>query len=135
VLRDRVELVRAMFELWNAGDRDFAVLPEYVDPAIELESPFSSIVGEPYRGYAGIEQWTRDIDEQFVEWSISPYDVREVGVHVIAMVTVRGRGRSSNLVLQLPSAGVFNFAGDDRITHVRIYPDVHEALKAVGLKE
>jgi limonene-1,2-epoxide hydrolase len=51
------------------------------------------------------------------------------------MVTVRGRGRSSNLVLQFPSAGVFHFAGDDRITHVRIYPDVHEALKAVGLKE
>jgi hypothetical protein len=68
VSRDRVELVRAMFE----RDRDFAVLPEYVDPAIELESPFSSVVGEPYRGYAGIEQWTRDIDEQFIQWSISP---------------------------------------------------------------
>jgi ketosteroid isomerase-like protein len=135
VSRDRVELVRAMFEFWNAGDRDFAVLPEYVDPAIELESPFSSVVGEPYRGYAGVEQWTRDIDEQFVRWSISPDDVREIGVHVIAIVTVSGRGRSSNLALQFPSAGVFDFAGDDRITHVRIYPDVHEALKAAGLEE
>jgi hypothetical protein len=123
-----------MFELWNAGDRDFAVLPEYVDPAIELESPFSSVAGEPYRGYAGIERWTRDIDEQFVEWSISPDDIREIGDHVIAMVTVSGRGRSSNLALQFPSAGVFAFAGEDRVTHVHIYADVREALKAVGLE-
>jgi hypothetical protein len=55
VSQNRVDLVREMFGLWNAGDRDFSVLPEYVDPVIELESPFSSVVGEPYRGYAGIE--------------------------------------------------------------------------------
>jgi ketosteroid isomerase-like protein len=123
-----------MFELWNAGDRDFAVLPEYVDPAIELESPFSSVAGEPYRGYAGIEQWTRDIDEQFVQWSISPDDIREISDHVIAMVTVSGRGRGSNLALQFPAAGVFAFAGDGRVTRVHIYADVREALKAVGVE-
>jgi hypothetical protein len=38
VSEDRVELVRAMFRLWNAGDRDLVVLPEYMDPPIELES-------------------------------------------------------------------------------------------------
>jgi limonene-1,2-epoxide hydrolase len=50
------------------------------------------------------------------------------------MVTVSGRGRSSNLALQFPSAGVFDFASD-RVTCVRIYTDVHEALKAAGLEE
>jgi ketosteroid isomerase-like protein len=133
VSRDRVELVRAMFGLWNAGDRDFAALSEYVDPAIELESPFSSVVGEPYRGYAGIERWTRDIDEQFAQWSITPHEIREIDDQVIAMVTVSGRGRSSNIALQFRSAGVFDFARD-QVTRVCIYTDVHEALKAVGLE-
>jgi ketosteroid isomerase-like protein len=135
VSEDRVELVRAMLRLWNAGDRDFAVLPEYMDPTIELESPFSSVVGEPYRGYDGIEQWIRDIDEQFSQWSIAPDDVRESGDQVIALVTVSGLGRGSDLALEFPSAGIFDFAGDDRLTRVRVYRDVDEGLKAVGLEK
>jgi hypothetical protein len=51
------------------------------------------------------------------------------------MGTVSGQGRSSGLALQFPSAGVFDVASDDRVTHVRIYTDVHGALKAVGLEE
>jgi hypothetical protein len=47
-----LEAVRALLAGWNA---------------VELESPFSSVVGEPYRGYAGIEQWMHDLDEQFAE--------------------------------------------------------------------
>jgi hypothetical protein len=74
VSQDRVEFVRAMFRLWNAGDRDFALLPEYMDPAIELESPFHS-------------------------------------------------------------AGVFDFAGEDRLACLRVYRDVDEGLKAVGLEQ
>jgi hypothetical protein len=64
---DRVELVRTLIGRWNAGDHDPERLPEYVHSAFELGSPFSSVVGEPYRGYAGIEQWARDLDEQFAE--------------------------------------------------------------------
>jgi hypothetical protein len=33
----RVELVWAMIGLWNEGDRNFALLTEYLDPAIELD--------------------------------------------------------------------------------------------------
>ncbi len=43
-----VEIVRAFAEQWNAGVR--GVPTEVFDPAVELESPFSSVVGEPYRG-------------------------------------------------------------------------------------
>jgi limonene-1,2-epoxide hydrolase len=92
------------------------------------------VVGEPHRGFAGVERWTRDIDEQFVQWSITPHEIREIDDQVIAMVTVRGRVRSSNLALQFPSAGVFDLPGD-RVTCVRVYADVHEALKAAGLEK
>ena len=133
--RDRVEIVRVLFEIWNAGDHGVGIFPEYFDPAIELESPFSSVVGEPYRGYAGMERWVSDLDEQFTLWSISPHEVRDIGNRVIALTTVNARGRASNISLEFPSAGVLDFAADDRVTRVRIYLDVSEALKVVGLDE
>jgi SnoaL-like domain len=133
--QDRVELVRTLIGRWNAGDHDPEDLPEYVDTQFELESPFSSVIGEPYRGYAGLEQWARDLDEQFAEWSIGLDDIRQVGDQVITIATVDARGRASDITLQFRSASVFDFGSDDRIACVRIYLDVDEALKAVGLED
>jgi ketosteroid isomerase-like protein len=129
-----VEVVRGLIEQWNAGARDLERSLQHVDPAIELESPLSSLAGEPYRGYAGIERWIRDLDEQFAQWTINVDDVRPAGELVLAVVTINGRGRASGAPLEFDSASVFEFGGDDRVVHVRIYADVHEALKAAGLE-
>ena len=130
-----VELIRTLIAQWNAGDRHLERSYAYVDPAIELESPISSLVGEPYRGYAGIEKWMRELDEQFAEWAITVDDMRQVGERVVAIVTVSGRGRASGAPLEFASASVFDFGSDHRVMRVHIYPDVQEALKAVGLDE
>ncbi len=132
--RDRLELVRALFERWNTGDHGVEGFSEFFDPAIELESPFSSVVGEPYRGYAGMEQWVADLDEQFTLWSISLDQVREVGNRVLTLTTVRARGRASDIAFEFASAGVLDFGGDDRLIRIHIYLDVDEAIKAVGLE-
>src|SRR5436190_3522882 len=131
---DRVQMARGLIELWNSGDRSVGKFEQFLHPAIELESPLSSIAGEPYRGYAGMDGWVRDLEEQFVEWSVAVDDVRQVDDQVIAVVTVTARGRASDISLQFSSAGVFKFASDHRITRARIYPGVKEALKAVGLE-
>jgi hypothetical protein len=62
-----VEVVRAIFERWNAGDH--GVPREYLDPGVELESALSSVSGEPYRGHAGFRQWIRDLDERASIWT------------------------------------------------------------------
>jgi hypothetical protein len=129
---DHAEIVRAIIERWNAGDRRVESFSQYFDPAIELESPLSSVVGEPYRGYAGLERWTRELDEQFAEWRVSVDDLRQIGDQVIAIVSVNARGRASDIALQFPSAIVHHFGNDHRVKRVRIYPDVNEALEAVG---
>jgi ketosteroid isomerase-like protein len=130
---DHVELVRTLIEFWNGGERDLAKLSSYLDPGIELESPFSSLFGEPYRGYAGIEQWFRDIDEQFSEWSIVVDDQRQIGDRVIAFATVNARGRSSDAPAHFPAACVCDLGPDGRLTRIRIYLDVTEAQNVVGL--
>ena len=63
--QENVEIIRTLLALWNTGDRPSQDLSDYFRPEIELDSPFASVAGEPYRGYSGIEQWMRDIDEQF----------------------------------------------------------------------
>jgi ketosteroid isomerase-like protein len=128
-----VETVRARVDHWNAGVR--SLVTKYFDPAVELESPISSVSGEPYRGHAGIEQWARDVDEQFAEWQIDLDDVRETGNTVFATASIHGRGRASGIAFQLSPAIVACFGSDDRITRARIYLDVNEALKAAGLSE
>jgi ketosteroid isomerase-like protein len=132
--QQNVELVRVLVERWNSGDRSFRESEEHFDPAIELEGPFSSVIGEPYRGYAGMERWLRDNDEQFSEWRVCIDDVRDRGDRVIAIGTVNARGRVSGVALEFPSATVFDFQSDHRIRRVRIYSQIDEALKAVGLE-
>jgi hypothetical protein len=132
--QESVEVVRAVIERWNTGDRDVAGISAYCDPAIELHTPFSSVVGEPYKGYVGVEHWVRDVDDQFSEWRIEIDELRLVADRVLAIVTVAGRGRASGVALNFPSASIFDFASDNRVTHMRIYPDIDEALKAVGLE-
>ncbi len=133
--QENVELVRAMHALWNTGERRVDDLPVYVDADVELDSPFSSVVGEPYRGYGGIQQWMRDIDEQFAEWSIVPDELRDLGDRVVSIATIAARARTSGFATEFPAACVFDFAADGRVRRMHIYLDVSEALKAVGLEE
>jgi len=135
VSRENVEIVRELIELWDAVARDFGRFPEWLDPAIEVEGPLSSVSGEPYHGHAGVEQWVRDVDDQFAEWTFSPDEIRAVGDFVIATGTLHSRGRASGAVLQSLLTSVHKFDSDHRITRWHIYSDVHEALKAVGLEE
>ena len=135
--QENAEVVRALIEVWNTRDRGALArsLADYCDPAIELEGPLSSVSGEPYRGYAGIERWVRDLDEQFLEWRISIADVHRAGDQVIAVVAVDATGRASNVALHFASATVAQFGSDHRATRVRIYADVSEAFKAAGLED
>jgi SnoaL-like domain len=131
--QDRARRVGTLIELWST--RDFTRVPEFFDPGVELESPFSSVAGAPYRGYAGIERWIADIDQQFAEWSVAPQELRDAGDRVIAIAAIGARGRGSEVRLQFPAATVFEFAADNRVTRMRIYLDLREALADIGLEE
>jgi ketosteroid isomerase-like protein len=127
-----LEAVKGLIERWNAGDRD---VPADLDPAVELESPFSEVSGEPYRGYDGIREWARAIDEQFSEWRIRIDEMREVERKVLQIGAAHLRGRTSGVELDQPFALVAEFGTDHRITRVRIYTDIDAARRAMGLDE
>src|ERR1700719_556374 len=99
---ENVEIVRALAARWNAGVR--SVPTDLFDPAVELETPISSVAGKPYRGYAGVEEWIRENDEQFSVWRISLPDVREADGKVIAIGSVHARGRASGIEVDITAA-------------------------------
>jgi SnoaL-like domain len=129
-----IDLVWGLVERWNDGDRSSAVFAEHCDPAIELESPLSSVSGEPYRGLTGIERWLQDLDEQFSEWRLTLEEVREVDDRVLAIGKVSARGRASDIALEFRSALVGSFGTDRRVTRARIYADIDDALADLGLE-
>ncbi len=133
--QENVATVHAIVERWNAGVRDADAIVAYFDPAIELVSPFSSVVGEPYRGHAGIVEWTRDVDEQFSEWRLGLDDTREIGNAVLTWGSVHARGRASGVIVDFSAATIADFGADGRMTRLRIYLDLSEALAALGLEE
>jgi hypothetical protein len=115
-----VQRVRALLE-GKAGVLSFSYAATFFDLAVELESGLSSVEGAPYRERRGIEQWLRDIDEQFVDWRMDPDDVREADGRVIATGTVSGRGRGSGIPLQDSTAMVIDFGDSGLIVRARIY--------------
>jgi ketosteroid isomerase-like protein len=129
--QQNIEITRALYGRWNSGDRPDPA--KYCDAAVELESPFSSVVGEPYRGVGGVEEWMRDVDEQFSEWKVGVDDMRAVGDTVISIGSVQARGRASGISFDRPMAWVSVFGEDHRIMRLRIYVDIDEALRDVGL--
>ena len=133
--QENADVVRLLVARWNAGEHAPDAIADYVAPSFELESPFSTLAGEPYRGFDGIEEWRREIDEQFSEWRIDLEDVREAGDAVVAAGLVHGRGRASGIGVEFAAAVVAHFGGDGRIERMRIYLNTTEALKAVGLAE
>jgi hypothetical protein len=126
--KQNVDALRAFVERWNSGVREVPV--EDVDPDLVLETPFSSVSGKPYRGHAGVEQWLRDIDEQFSMWRIRLDEVRSAGDAVIALGSVHGKGRVSGIEFDQANALVAEFTPDHRLIRARIDLDVDAALSA-----
>lgn len=126
-----VELMRMLFERWNAGDH-LAPL-EHLDPEAELESPLSSVAGEPYRGVAGFNQWMHDLDDQFAEWRLTIDAARDLGNTVLAVGSIHLRGRASGIAFDQPAAWLADFGADHRFKRVRIFVDIDAAFAAAGV--
>jgi ketosteroid isomerase-like protein len=128
VAAEREKLIRDLFERWNHGDRE--VDPAAVDPDAEVHSAMTRAT---YRGYGGIKDWMAEIDDQFDSWHLSVEEMRDLsGDRVLALGTVRFRGRGSGVEFDQPIGWLIAFGGQ-RITEMRIFPDHAKALEAAGL--
>ena len=101
---------------------------------VKLETPMAA-VGGVYEGIDGIRRFLTDVEEAAPDFRIELDGVEEVdSKRVIAFLRFSSTGRASGIRLAAPLTNVYDLI-DGKISHVRIFLDRQEALKAAGLEK
>jgi ketosteroid isomerase-like protein len=129
--QENVEVVRATFEAWNAGDMD--AIREQYDPDIIARPP----EGVPEPGpYVGREAVIRFWEQQRETWDADALELIGDFIHAADRVAVRfiwhGAGHGPEMNFEM--TGVYTVR-NGKIRTAEFFRDHAEALEAVGLSE
>jgi ketosteroid isomerase-like protein len=129
---ENVRLVERAIAAINA--RDIKGYLACCTESVKLETPVAA-VGGVYEGIDGISRFFTDIEEAAPDFRLELDGVEEVdSKRVIAFLRMSSTGRASGLPMAPPTTNVYDLI-DGKISHVRIFLDRQEALKAVGLTD
>jgi ketosteroid isomerase-like protein len=132
--QENVERIRATFEAFIAGDRDFGaglLHPDVEWDSTDFEAPG---IGDVYHGIEGVREFWR---EWLAAWEAVQFDYQMVdaGDSVVVLLDQRMRGRSTGIELPLGKyAHIYTFR-DGLVVHWKVYMSQSEALEAVGLSK
>jgi ketosteroid isomerase-like protein len=134
-MRDKVEVVRRVFDAFNRRDVD-GLFAELATPDFEYYPAITTALdgGAGYRGRDGVEQFAADTRENWEELQALPEEFRDLGDRVVVFGRLQGRGKGSGVPVDTPSMNIFDFRGD-RIWRSRVYLDRADGLRAAGLSE
>jgi ketosteroid isomerase-like protein len=127
-VRDHEQVVRAIFDRWNAGDRELP--PDEIHPDAVVHS---AMTGNTFKGADGIREWMEEIDEQFDDWRLTIEEVRDVSAdRLLVLGGVHFRGRSSGVEFDQPMGWLYEFEGDRAIA-LHNFTGHDAAIEAAGL--
>ena len=136
--RENVEVVRRLYEAFNAGDYEMSL--ELMAPDIE----YHELEGMPgARGMVGVyhgrEELARWFGEFLSEWEpgfqSEPAEITELeDGRVVVVETWRGRGAQSGAEVQANAVALYTIRGG-RITHIRYFSTKAEAVEAAELRD
>jgi ketosteroid isomerase-like protein len=134
-MRDKVEVVRRVFDAYNRRDVD-GLFAELATPDFEYYPAITTALdgGAGYRGRDGVEQFAADTRENWEELQALPDEFRDLGDLVVVFGRLKGRGKASGAPVDTPTVNIFDFRGD-RIWRSRVYLDRAEGLRVAGLSE
>jgi ketosteroid isomerase-like protein len=129
---ENAEVVRRVFEHWEAGD--FRGARAMFDD--ELVTRRLAPLPDPstWRGHEGLRDALAGWLEIFGEFSVKAEEFIDAGEYIVVRVLEEGRGTGSGT----PVAGVFWFVyglRDRKIVTLDWYTERRQALEAVGLRE
>src|SRR3954453_2986266 len=127
--QENVEIMRANFEAWNAGD--MGALREYFDPDVIMRMP----EGWPEPGpYVGREAVMRQLGQQRETWDADAFelisDFIDVGDRVAVRFIWHGAGYGPEAGIE--ATGVYTVR-KGKVFAIEHFWDHAEALEAVGL--
>jgi len=115
---------------------NLGVLRSYLrslDTEVHFEPQQSALEGG-YSGHEGVIQYLADLAEHYSGGHVELSEVRDLGDRVLAIGTLRIRGRASGIETEVPVAVLASFR-EGLITSFRDYGESDRALEAAGLSE
>jgi ketosteroid isomerase-like protein len=132
--QENVERIRATFEDFLAGRRDFGaglLHPDVEWDSSDLDAPDISGV---HHGIESVRQFWR---EWLAAWETVQFEYQlvDAGDSVVVLIDQWMRGRSTGIELPLGKyAQIYTFR-DGLVVHWKLYMSQSQALEAVGLSE
>jgi uncharacterized protein len=128
--QENVEIVKAVFDAWNAGDLD-RLLDQW-DPNIVHKSAEGWPEPGPFVGREAVMGWFEQLRETWDADALEPIDFTAVADHVV--VRLRWRAVVQGAEPSMEFTGVYTVRRG-KVVFVELFWDHAEALEAVGLSE
>jgi|EndMetStandDraft_3_1072993.scaffolds.fasta_scaffold210004_2 ketosteroid isomerase-like protein len=130
--QEHVELTWRMVEWFNSRDAEAAQAHSTDD--VEVVPMRAAIEDTTYKGRGAYAAFRADTDEAWERIQFDPESVREGNDRVVAIGRLATRGRGTGVDLDTRFALVLEFRGD-KVSKLRAYTEIEEALEAAGLSE
>jgi ketosteroid isomerase-like protein len=125
---ERISVVRAFADAIT--ERDLEAALELCHPEIEFFSLMAQLEASPYRGFAGIRRYFRDIDATWEEWRVEVERLSSApDGRVMIVMSTHMRGKGSGLPFVQRVANLWEFK-DEKLWRATLYRDPDEALRA-----
>jgi len=131
--QENVEIVKAVFEALNGGDREKAI--GLAHPEIVLDATRSVFNPKTYVGRDGLRQWLADTDDVWEGMHTEQNEFIDAGDRVVVVGRLVGKGKGSGVEIGQPNATILTIRDGLVIRSETGYTDRREALEAVGLSE
>ena len=126
-----MEAMRTALDAFNRRDgRAFGAL---LTEDAEIVPVRAVLEGTVYRGRDAASQYCAAVDESWDSLSWDVEEIRDGDGWVLALGSIRGRGRGTGAVIDVRAGWVARFR-DGLIANFHTYADRAEALEAVGLR-
>ncbi|MEA2362042.1 MAG: uncharacterized protein QOD71_1187 [Thermoleophilaceae bacterium] len=129
---ENVEIVRRGAESFNR--RDIAAILSDLDEDAEWVEDQRYPGAETFRGPSGVERSIRKWWDAWAEIAMEIDETIDLGDRVVLAGRVRARGHDSDVAVDAPFGGVYEFRGG-KVVRVRVLGSRDEALEAVELSE
>ena len=129
--QENVEVIRAVFEAWNAGDMD--ALRELHDPDVVQRPPKGWPEPGPFVGREANMRQFEQLRDTWVSDTVKPISAPiDIADHVLVRYRWRGMGEGPESNIELTALYTVR---NGKILYQEFFWDHAEALEAVGLSE
>jgi ketosteroid isomerase-like protein len=126
-----LEAFRRTAEAISRGDVEASLALAHPEVSIE---PLRAATEGTFEGQEGFKRFLADTAETFELFEPDYTDVRDLGDRVLAIGSIRVRGRGSGVETDIPTAAIAEYR-DGLLLRFKDYAEARVALEAAGLDE